>query len=213
MPLELKVSTRRNGAGSFHQLIDFRRDNRERFINASIRLFPVIPNSREGKPRASPEFTVDRKLFLAVSAPLAKTVDPVEQMTWYEVSPIPRAMYWAYSSAIAILGNDSVVRKRLVAPFFKMISTIGDDFCLTVISILDSRCVRFIVYWPPVYCSRHLEGISQPGPDCCSKLDKNRKFEGKLTCRWWLECLSHLRRLTVLKNQIDIRPRRLNNGG
>ena len=28
-----------------HQLIDFRRDNRERFIKVSIRLFPVIPKS------------------------------------------------------------------------------------------------------------------------------------------------------------------------
>ena len=89
---------------------------------------------------------VDRRLFLAVSALLVKAVDPVEQMTWYEVSPIPRAMYWAYSSAIVILGNDSVVLKRLIAPFFKTISTIGDNFCLTVISTLDSRCVRFIVF-------------------------------------------------------------------
>jgi hypothetical protein len=128
-----------------HQLIEFRRDNRERFNEASIGLFPAIPKSREGKTRAGPELEVDRKLLLAVSAPLVKTVGLVELITLYEVSPMPRAMYWAYSSAIAILGNDSVVLKRLMAPFFKMISTIGDDSCLTVISTLDSGYVRFIV--------------------------------------------------------------------
>jgi hypothetical protein len=53
-------------------------------------------------------------------------------------------MYRAYSSAFAILGNDIVVLKNLVAPSLGMMSTIGDDLCLTVISTLDSRYVRFI---------------------------------------------------------------------
>jgi len=57
---------------------------------------------------------------------------------------MPRDMYRAYSSAFAILGNDIVVLKHLVAPSLRMMSTIGDDLCLTVISTLDSRYVRFI---------------------------------------------------------------------
>ncbi len=88
---------------------------------------------------------MDRKLLLAVFTPLVETVGPAEKMTSYEVSPMPRDMYRAYSSAFAMLGNDIVVLKNLVAPTFRMISTIGDVLCLTVISTLDSRCVRFIV--------------------------------------------------------------------
>ena len=72
-----------------HQLIEFRRDNREGFDEASMGLFPAIPKSREGKTRAGPELEVDRKLLLAVSASLVKTVGPIEQITLYEVSPMP----------------------------------------------------------------------------------------------------------------------------
>ena len=52
-------------------------------------LFPAIPKSRDGKTRVGPELEVDRKLLLAVSAPLIKTVGPIEQITLYEVSPMP----------------------------------------------------------------------------------------------------------------------------
>ena len=73
-----------------HQLIEFRRDNCERLKRPWTGLFP---SSREGKTRAGSEFEEDMKLLLAVSAPLVKTVGPVEQVTLYEVSPMPRAMY------------------------------------------------------------------------------------------------------------------------
>ena len=72
-----------------HQLIEFRRDNRERLNEASMALFPAIPKSRQGKTRVGPELAVDRKLLLAVSAALVKTVGPIEQITLYEVSPMP----------------------------------------------------------------------------------------------------------------------------
>jgi hypothetical protein len=71
-----------------HQLIEFRRDNRDRLNEASIGLFPAIPKSREGKTCVGPELEVDRKLLLAVS-PFVKTVGPIEQITLYEVSPMP----------------------------------------------------------------------------------------------------------------------------
>ena len=72
-----------------HQLIEFRRDNRERLNEASMALFPAIPKSRQGKTRVGPELVVDRKLLLAVSAPLVKTFGAIEQITLYEVSPMP----------------------------------------------------------------------------------------------------------------------------
>jgi len=115
------------------------------FENRPVGLFLRIPESRKGKIRAGLELDADRELSLGVFAPLVYAVGTAEQMTSYEVSPIPRAMYRAYSCALGILGNDIVVLKTLVAPFFRMISTIGDDSCLTVISTLDSRSVRFIV--------------------------------------------------------------------
>jgi hypothetical protein len=115
------------------------------FENRPVGLFLRIPESRKDKIRACPELEVDRKLLFSVFAPLVDAVGPAEQMTSYEVSPIPRAMYRAYSCALGILGNDIVVLKTLVAPFFRIISTIGGDSSLTVISTLDSRYDRFIV--------------------------------------------------------------------
>ena len=115
------------------------------FENRPVGLFLRIPESRKGKIRAGLELEVDRKLLFAVFEPLVDAVVPAEQMTSYEVSPIPRAMYRAYSCALGILGNDIVVLKTLVDPSFRMISTTGDDLSLTVISTLDSRYDRFIV--------------------------------------------------------------------
>ena len=115
------------------------------FENRPVGLFLRIPESRKGKIRAGLELEVDRKLLFAVFEPLVDAVGPAEQMTSYEVSPIPRAMCRAYSCALGILGNDIVVLKTLVAPSFRMISTTGDDLSLTVISTLDSRYDRFIV--------------------------------------------------------------------
>jgi hypothetical protein len=115
------------------------------FENRPVGLLLRIPESRKGKIRAGLELEVDRKLLFAVFAPLVDAVGPAEQMTSYEVSPIPRAMYRAYSCALGILGNDIVVLKTLIAPSFRMISTTGDDLSLTVISTLDSRFDRFIV--------------------------------------------------------------------
>ena len=104
-----------------------------------------IPESRKGKIRAGLELDVDLELSLGVFARLVDAVGPAKKVTAYKISPIPRDMYRAYSSAFAILGNDIVVLKKLVAPSFRTISTIGDGACLTVISALDSRYVRFIV--------------------------------------------------------------------
>jgi hypothetical protein len=115
------------------------------FENRPVGLFLRIPESWKVKIRAGLELDVDRELSLGVFAPLVDAVGPAEKVTSYEISPIPRDMYRAYSSAFAILGNDIVVLKKLVAPSLRMISTIGDDSCLTVISKLVSRYVRFIV--------------------------------------------------------------------
>ena len=115
------------------------------FKNRFVGVLPRIRESRRGKIRAGLELEVERKLLFAVFTPPLETVGPAEKMTSYEVSPMPRDMYRTYSSAFAMLGNDIVDLKNLVVPSFRMISTIGDDLCLIVISTLDSRNVRFIV--------------------------------------------------------------------
>ena len=128
--------------GKRHCLV---RQEGKSFENRPVGRLPRIPESRNGKIRAGLELDVDRELSLGVIGRLVDAVGPAKKGTSYEVSPIPRDMYRAYSSAFAILGNDIVVLKKLVAPSFRTISTIGDDARLTVITTLDSRYVRFIV--------------------------------------------------------------------
>jgi hypothetical protein len=58
----------------------------------------------------------------------------------YETSISP-TMYWAYSSAIALLGNESVVIYTFVSPLFRIISARGDDSCLQF-----QQSIRFICF-------------------------------------------------------------------
>jgi hypothetical protein len=169
-----------------------------------VGLLPRIPESRKDKIRAGLELDVDRELSLGVFARLIDAVGPADKVTPYEISPIPRDMYRAYSSAFAIFGNDIVVLKKLVAPSFRTISTIGDDACLTVISTMDFRYVRFIVQWPPdICCWRTFNAYPSGIPIVVLYWTKIKKFMWKTFAA--LVRSNHIpAAVGVLKNEIDV---------